>query len=174
MTSLQVFYTNSLKLRPVKKSDFDKVFEWENDQSNWLQSGITEPYGKSEIEAYVSNVEHLKQDGQTRYVIELKDKKRIGCIDLFEYSQINNTASVGLLIESKYRKHGYGLEALSGLSHIAKELYGLEVLKAVVLAENKSSVNLFEKDGYLLDVTKETTYRYQNKTYNQLTYFKQL
>lgn len=170
----QNFHTESLILRPVDVRDYENVLKWENNSANWIQSGITEPYSNEEIKAYVSKVEDLEKDGQTRLMIDLKNNETIGCVDLFDYDHENGIASVGLLIDGMHRGNGYGSEALLGIGLMAKEQYQLQRLKALILADNDVSIHLFKKNGFKADDTKATIYHYNNRDYLQLAYFKDL
>ena len=174
MTDSKIFHTKSLWLRPIKKSDFESVFRWENNPDNWLQSGIYQPYEREEIMNYVSKTENLETDGQTRFMIELHSNEVIGCVDLCEYHGSEKLASVGLIIDPLYRNKGYGFEALTCLSVIAKSFFNLSMLKAKVLEENIASAKLFEKCGYVSDDTKASVYRYHDKAYIQFSYIKKL
>lgn len=174
MSATEIYHTKSLVLRPVNKTDFEMIYKWENDQSNWIQSGVVKPYGSDEILSYVAKSEDLLTDGQTRFMIALNSGATIGCIDLFDFDSDNKIASVGLLVDEKYRQNGYGFEALMGLAFIAKRRYGLKCLKASVLVDNQTSNNLFKRSGYLADDTKAAIYTYNNIDYLQLTYLKQL
>jgi len=171
---MSVFSSKSFILRSVRKSDFEAVFSWENDEKNWIQSGICQPYKIEEIELYVSKSENLRKDGQTRYIVELTNGTVIGCVDLFDYNKAQKMASIGLLIMEEYRKKGYGSRVLSYLDKIAKKEHELKILKALVLANNIISVQLFKKNGFLPDDTKATIYTYKNVNYLQLTYFKNI
>jgi diamine N-acetyltransferase len=170
----QVFHTNSLILRPVSLSDARTIFEWENDRENWIQSGINKPYKLEEIEQYAIKNEQLIVDGQTRFMIDRNSEETIGCIDLFDYDKVKQMATVGLLIDRKYREKGYGSESLSAIAQISKKIFSLSTLKALILAENEISWRLFKKNGFITDDTKAQIYTYEGVDYLQLAYFKQL
>ncbi len=164
--------SESLSLRPVRKSDFENIFAWENDEKNWIQSGIIKAYNVQEIKQYVSKSESLKKDFQTRYILELPNKTVVGCVDLFDYKPVDKMASVGLLISEQYREKGYGTKALIGLELIARKEHSLKKLKAMILTDNFASVQLFKKNGFLSDDTKAKIYTYRGVDYLQMTYFK--
>jgi len=169
-----IHYSDRLKFRAVAPSDFDLVFEWENDEENWLQSGVNKPYSPEEIKQYVSKNENLLSDGQTRFMVVLNSNQAIGCADLFAYNKKENEASVGILISKEERQKGYGAETLNSIFAMAKEIYQLKQLKALILADNKASINLFEKMGFVNDETKSNIYYYKDSAYKQLSYIKKL
>lgn len=167
-------YTDLLILRPVKSSDFEKIFEWENDPVNWIQSGTTEPYSRSDIELYVSRPQDLFKDGQTRYMIDLKDGQTIGCVDLFDYDAKKSISSLGIIIEKPFRSKGYAFEVLNIIILNARKQLKIKILKALVLKYNKSSVALFSKAGFKSNNQITTHYFYKNIEYTQLTYLKNI
>ena len=171
---MSIFNSKSIGLRPVEKSDLKDVLAWENDEENWIQSGVIIPYTQEEIAKYVSKHQTLEVDGQTRYIIHLKSAQVVGCIDLFDYDKDKEQASVGLLISKAFRRHGYGSEALTLISNVAKDEFHLKVLKALILSENTASIHLFKKNGFLPDDTKARIYTYKNIDYLQLAFFKTL
>ncbi|MFK8046330.1 MAG: GNAT family N-acetyltransferase [Crocinitomicaceae bacterium] len=168
------FYSKRLKLRHVIPSDYSFILNWENDKENWLHSGVKSAYTVNEIKQYVSKSESLLVDGQTRFIVELNSGKVIGCVDLFAFESEVEEASVGILILPEERRKGYGGETLNSIVSIAAKTYHLKQLKALILQENKLSQNLFEKVGFINQLTKTNWYHYNGSAYRQLTYLKKI
>lgn len=78
------------------------------------------------------------------YAIELKENGNfIGICGIIE------THEVGYRLIPNYWKLGYGTEILNGLILFSKEL-GLNKLKALVVIENKGSLKILKKAGFIV------------------------
>ncbi len=162
-------------LREVENADFDLVFKWENDQKNWLYSGIKTPYSETEIREYVCKKQSILEDGQMRFMIlDANLQMSVGCVDLFEYNAENKSVGVGILIDEDYQGQKYGSKALNLLEEICKEKWQLEMMRCTVLAENIASRKLFEKNNFKKTNTNVDNYRYLDKLYTQIIYQKKI
>ena len=138
-----------ISLRSLEREDLDFLFALENDRSIWKVSGTTECYTKEQIANYIENA---RQDiliaEQYRFIIDLKGTP-IGCIDLYDYNWEKQIAGVGIVVCKSYRKRGYAKEALLQLIEYSWKFLRLEQLYSEVLPENKVSIALFLKVGFL-------------------------
>jgi len=140
----------SIYLRLVIPSDFDVLFEWENNQENWLISGTFEPFSKEMILDYVHSEQDINLTKQLRLMIcEISTNKAIGAVDLFEYDSYNKRAGVGILIaNTDNRGKGIGKESLALLIKFAKDDLKLHQLYCSMLENNLASKNLFLGLGF--------------------------
>jgi len=73
----------------------------------------------------------------------------IGAIDLFDFDPVHLRAGVGILIQEEFRKKGYASEALSLLIRYSFSILGLHQLYTNITPNNKASIRLFEKNGFI-------------------------
>ncbi|MEE2699934.1 MAG: GNAT family N-acetyltransferase [Bacteroidota bacterium] len=141
--------TVEISLRSLENKDLDFLLALENDTSIWGVSGTTTPFTEVQIENYI---QHAKQDigiaEQYRYVIDLQGSP-IGCVDLYNYNWQKKRAGVGIVITETYRRKGYAKQALLQLINYAWNHLHLEQLHSKISPENKGSIALFSKVGFL-------------------------
>ena len=155
-------------LRSVVSSDADILYEWENDKDNWQVSGTKKIFTKKEIKDFITNQKDIYLDKQLRLMICLssprpspngRDNRRlrpkvkgeglaVGCIDLFDFDELNLKAGIGILIDKKYRKKGYASEALFLLITYCFEILNLRELYCNISEDNKPSMKLFQKNKF--------------------------
>jgi diamine N-acetyltransferase len=153
-----------IRLRAIEKEDLNLLYKWENDTSIWHLSNTLTPFSKHVLKQYLDNA-HLDiyQTKQQRFVIENTEGKAIGLIDLFDFDPFHNRAGIGILIADKYeRRKGYASSALSLLIDYSKKVLQLKQLYCNITVDNKSSLNLFEKQGFEISGIKKSWI----KTYN--------
>jgi diamine N-acetyltransferase len=144
-------------LRALEPSDIDLLYSWENDREIWKVSNTIVPYSKYILKEYLEK-SHLDiyQTKQLRLMIDLKyDKgtrlKSIGTIDLFDFDPYHNRAGVGILIGDKSeRKKGYASMTLKSLINYAFNTLQLHQIYCNILTDNKDSLNLFLKHGFII------------------------
>ncbi|MHA1293288.1 MAG: GNAT family N-acetyltransferase [Promethearchaeota archaeon] len=89
---------------------------------------------------------------QFNYIIELKENnciKKIGSISLWNISWIHKRAEIGIWIKSKFWNKGYGKKAISLIKKIGFIHLKLNRLEAHIAINNKRSINLFKKCGFI-------------------------
>lgn len=149
----------NIKLRAMEPEDLEVLYQWENDSSNWEISGTLTPYSKYILDQYLASAhQDIYTLKQLRLMIVSNDgnERQIGCVDLFDYDPKNKKAGVGLLIGSKSdRKKGYGSEAMQLLIDYAITTLDIHQIYANVITENKPSLKLFEKLGFVITGTKK-------------------
>ncbi len=154
----------NIKLRAIEPTDLDLLYEWENNEEIWLVSGTLAPFSRLVLGQYLANA-HLDiyAHKQVRFLIEIvSSRKRIGCIDLFDFDPKNKRAGVGLLIGDKTeRAKGYASEALSLLEGYVFEVLDLHQLHCNITVDNEPSVHLFKNHHF--EITgRKTDWIYNN------------
>jgi len=141
----------TLKLRALELSDVDLLYKWENNTSIWNVSNTLVPFSRESIEQFVTYERDIYSDKQLRLVIcLLENEKAIGCVDLYDYDMRHQRAGVGILIaDETERKKGLATEALEVLKEYAKETLILHQLYCNIPEDNKKSMSLFEKAGFV-------------------------
>ncbi len=142
---------NQVYLRALEKKDLDFLYQLENDTENWEISGTQTPYSKDVLQLYLDNA-HLDiyEVKQLRLVICSQDHQSIGLIDLFEFEPYHQRVGLGIIIQdTEMRNKGIGKEAIQLVIEYAFQTLGVKQVYANILEENKPSLHLFEKLGFV-------------------------
>jgi diamine N-acetyltransferase len=140
----------SVYLRQVEPQDATKLLLWENDPAHWKVSDTEVPFSMHEIMNYIDHAHNIRANKQLRFIICLNDSgKQIGTIDLYEVSFKHGRAGIGILIgESDERSNGYASQSLELIIEYCNDMFGFHNLVCSIHADNKASINLFEKQGF--------------------------
>ena len=140
-----------IKLRAIEPEDLDLLYRIENDLELWNVSTSNVPYSRYLLHEYVANNKNdIYSDGQVRMMVENLDGQVVGVVDLVNFDPANRRAEVGLIILNSYRRQGYGTAVLSQISDYALRILHLHQLYAYIDINNKSSLKLFEKAGFVV------------------------
>jgi len=141
----------------MQSDDVGIILEWENNRLNWGVSDTKSPFTRQEIKTFVNQEQDIYINQQLRLMICLNDiEVPIGCVDLFEFDKVNQTAGVGILIaDERQRNKGLAKEALNLLALYAKDTINVKQLFCNIDPENTVSISLFEGCGYLFKGKKE-------------------
>lgn len=139
-----------ISLRSLEPDDIDLLYEWENRMEIWEVSNTKTPYSKHILAQYlVESAKDIYSTKQLRLIIENEKEEAVGAIDLFDFEPYHLRAGVGILIHhTENRRHGYATDALTALSDYTLEVLGLKQLYANIAADNKESIQLFQKVGF--------------------------
>ena len=151
---------NKIKLRALELDDLEFLFEIENNSKFQKISSTILPFSKYYLEKYImeSNLD-IFSEKQFRFVISIENKNPIGLIDLFDFDPINHRAGIGIVIINNHRKKGYALESVKLIEDISKKKLQIHQLYVNVGVDNKSSLNLFKKLGYIeIGIKKDWNY----------------
>ena len=143
---------SQIHLRALEPSDIDLLFQWENDTSFWQVSNTLTPFSRHVLEQYVLNSQSdIYTTRQLRLIIELeKNKKPVGCIDLFDFDPHHKRAGIGILIADKSEQgKGYASAALILLIRYSFTTLCLNQLYCNITADNEASIRLFRKMGFI-------------------------
>lgn len=139
----------NLKLRAIENEDLEAIYNWENDEDAWDYSDTIAPISRKQIAAYIETyTADPFNTGQLRMMIE-KDEDRIGLADLYKIEALHAHAFIGLYIDLRYRKKGFGCASIEVLCNYAFNRLGLKSLCAMVLTDNIASQALFNKAHFV-------------------------
>ncbi len=143
--------TDRIFLRAPEPADLDFLYLFENDTSLWPVSMAVTPLSKDVLRQYL---EHATADifsiRQLRLMICLQHEGTIvGTIDLFDFEPIHQRAGVGIALLADHRGQGYGQEALQLLLIYAHQVLHLHQLHCTVAEQNKESLKMFLKHGFV-------------------------
>ena len=146
-----------VRFRALEPDDIDLLFEWENDAEIWDISNTYEPFSKYILAKYIKESQRdIYEAKQIRMIIETLDGHTVGAIDLFDFDPFHFRAGVGILIhDEKDRKLGYATDSLQLLCIYSIEYLRLHQLYANITEDNRTSIQLFENNGFELCGTKK-------------------
>lgn len=133
----------NLQLKPVKKEDFKKIFEWRNDPEVRKNMFNTKVITWGEHKHYWDNF--LRDEEKFAYIIE-KEGLDVGIIRL---ERKNERAEVNIIVAPEFQGRGIGKNVLKKVEENAKELK-ISSLAARIKPENEVSIKIFEKNRFKL------------------------
>ena len=138
-------------LRALELTDLDFLYELENDENIWSISNTLSPYSRFTLRKYIENAhEDIFSAKQLRLAICNNNNEIVGLIDMFDFNPIHKRAGLGVVIKNiEQRKKGYAFEALSLIASYAKKHLNMHQLYCNVSSDNKASISLFEKLGFI-------------------------
>ena len=140
-----------IKLRAIEPEDLDLLYRIENDVDLWNVGTSNVPYSRFLLHEYVANNKNdIYSDGQVRMMVENLDGQVVGVVDLVNFDPSNRRAEVGLIILNSYRHQGYGTAVLAKITDYALRILHLHQLYAYIDINNKSSLQLFHKAGFVV------------------------
>lgn len=142
----------NIYLRAIEPEDLELMYYWENNEKLWELGSTIVPFSRFTIRQYIEAEQNkeLWESKQLRLMITLQQNDVcIGMIDLYNYEPLHSKAAVAILIDEKERKKGYAKEALELLIKYATNTLQLHQLYAFVNINNKDSIQLFLKTGFI-------------------------
>jgi diamine N-acetyltransferase len=141
-----------IKLRALEPEDLELLYEWENNDSNWMISNTISPFSKYILKRYLeSSHKNIYETGQLRLMIDhIPDSVTIGTIDVFDFDPFHKRAGLGILIANEaYRRRGYASMSLTCLIDYCFKTLQVHQLYCNILANNTESIDLFKKQGFV-------------------------
>lgn len=141
-----------IKLRAMEPEDLELLYEWENNDSNWVISNTITPFSKYTLRRYMENSHKtIYETGQLRLMIDhIADNLTIGTLDIFDFDPFHKRAGLGILIENEaYRRKGYASMSLTILIEYCFKTLQLHQLYCNILDTNWESMDLFKKQGFV-------------------------
>lgn len=133
-----------IELLPIEMEDLELLKKWKNDDEifKYLGGGFI-PISDAQAQKWVENLINNNHQYQ-RFMI--KNDKKIGFIGLYNISEVNRTAELGIYIgEKDYQKKGYAKMAYKALESYAKNWLNIRKIKLEVVKENDQAIKLYEK-----------------------------
>jgi diamine N-acetyltransferase len=141
---------NNIRLRALEPEDIDTLYAWENDTELWQLGASIAPFSRFVIKEYlIDSKQDIFQNKQLRLMIELKENDiAIGTIDLYDFEPLHRRAGIGILIDKKYRRQGFGFQTLALICEYCFEFLKMNQLFAFIPEQNQNSIALFEKADF--------------------------
>ena len=139
---------NDILLRAVEPEDVDFILECESDALNAKWSDYRAPFSRNQLLTYALTYDADPfKSGQLRLIIEAGDGPA-GILDLFDISEKDSKAFVGICIHPSKRNGGMGRKALECVKWYCKDRLGLSQLVAEVSTENAAAFSMFTGCGF--------------------------
>lgn len=100
-------------------------------------------------------------DGPLVYPVLLKDSTYIGYVQTVPFD--DGTWEVGYHIGANYTKQGYATEAVKAFLPIIMPKLGIYQITGICLADNKASVKVMERSGFIKEYEGVGTYQGQER-----------
>ena len=136
----------------MEPEDLELLYEWENNESFWTISHTMSPFSRYTLKRYLENShKNIYETGQQRFMIDhINDNITIGTIDIFDFDPFHMRAGLGILIAvDTYRRKGYASMSLTCLIDYCFHTLQLHQLYCNILSNNKESMDLFKKQGFV-------------------------
>ena len=136
-------------LRNLEKSDADEMFFYRNDE-NCAKFQRWDKTSREDIEKLIKqfeNCEFLSEEYKQIYAVALKSGEMVG--DLTYFFSPDDCITLGYTISPKYQRRGYAFEILSAVIDKIHEKYPKLDIVCLVEPENKASINLVKKLGFI-------------------------
>ena len=151
---------DKIYLRALELDDLEFLFEIENNRDFWEISYTILPFSKYYLEKYIKESNHdIFSEKQFRFVISIENKYPVGLIDLFDFDPINHRAGIGIVINNTQRKKGYAIKSVKLIEDYSRKNLQIHQLYVNVGIDNKNSLDLFKKLGYVeIGIKKDWNY----------------
>jgi len=165
-----------ITFRPLEPEDIDLLYQWENNMEIWEMSNTKTPFSRYILAEYIKNShKDIYEIKQLRLIIQNKEDRPVGAVDLFDFEPYHQRAGVGILIhKTEDRNQGYATDALKALSDYSLNVLGLKQLYANISEDNRQSISLFEKTGFEKTGTKTNWLKTPEGWKDELFYQKML
>ncbi len=150
MNARHYLYDDTIMLRTPEPYDLDAIYSWENDTELWAVGTSCAPFSRKVIEDYINSYNpDIYVTRQLRLMITTHDSHEpIGAIDLYDFDPNNRRAGVGIIIDRRVQRMGYGRRALGLMAEYCREALGMHQLYATIPVDNEPSLKLFQKLGF--------------------------
>ncbi len=157
-----------ISFREINLDDANFILEIENNNDIWKVSHTKENFTIKDIELFIANnmLEGLLTS-QKRWIIT-KNNISCGCIDLFDYSEVNKRAGIGIIIHPNYYNNRIATVALNSFIKYCKNTIGLHQLYCTILEENKYSLQLFKNNNFEETGKRKDWTFYNGKFYDEI------
>lgn len=139
-----------IRLRAIEPEDLDLIYRWENDTELWEAGSSMAPFSRKILWDYIENYSpDIYAARQLRLMIVLKSSgEAVGTIDIYDFDPHNKRAGVGLLVDRRFVRNGYGSRALALTVAYTRKFIEMHQLWAVVAIDNAPSLATFHKCGF--------------------------
>ncbi len=144
--------SESLRLRPLEKSDLDSFVTWFRDRELRLWVNKITPFSAAREEDWFEAIQKKPVEEQP-FAIEVRQADQwvlIGNTGLFQINYIARNAELGIFIGDRdFINKGWGTKAIKWMIHYAFNDLNLRRLYLHVLEGNGRAIRCYEKAGFI-------------------------
>ena len=157
----------NLTLRAIEYSDLTHFQKWANDpEIQIMLGGWHFPISTKDQEDWYMNINSKSMD--QRFTIEDANNDIIGMCNLVNINLKDGVAEIGLIIDEKYQKKGYGKKVIDAICEYSFNELRLNRLETTIIEYNIPSLKLFtEKCNWVLEGHKRNYYFRNGNYHNQ-------
>lgn len=165
--------TERLFLRPLNIADLNTVHEYASNVENTQYMCLAYKKTIQETEEFLNRVtSEWKKSNPTFYEFAIVlNGLQIGAVSVYYLDEKREVGELGWILNKKYHKNGYALEAALAIKDFAFNTLHLKKIIAQCDYRNTPSARLMEKLGLKLESDNGTRfYPKRNETARELTY----
>lgn len=146
---------DNLVLRPILRSDLEKLNKWKNDEEIFMfLGGGFNPQSIDQQSLWIDKIINI-DDKNKRFIIEV-DSEAIGLIGLYNIHNIYQNCEIGMYIgEKDFQGKGYAKDACNLIEKYAFEYLNMRKIKLFVVDDNSKALKFWRKLGYKIVGTLE-------------------
>ena len=142
---------DNLVLRPILRSDLEKLNKWKNDEEIFMfLGGGFNPQSIDQQALWIDKIINI-DDKNKRFIIEV-DSEAIGLIGLYNIHNIYQNCEIGMYIGEKDFQ---GKDACNLIEKYAFEYLNMRKIKLFVVDDNSKALKFWRKLGYKIVGTLE-------------------
>ena len=137
-------------LRAMEPEDLEWLYAMENDREVWHIGNTSVPYSRYVLHDYIANsTNDIYHDGQVRMIVVNADGNTVGMADLFDFNASHRRAELSIVVMRGFRRCGYAEASVRYMLHYAQRILHLNQVYAMISVDNKPSIALFDKCGFI-------------------------
>ena len=146
---------NNLVLRPILRSDLEKLNKWKNDEEIFMfLGGGFNPQSIDQQALWIDKLINI-DDKNKRFIIEV-DSEAIGLIGLYNIHNIYQNCEIGMYIgEKDFQGKGYAKGAYDLIEKYAFEYLNMRKIKLFAVDDNSKALKFWRKLGFKIVGTLE-------------------
>lgn len=139
---------DDIVLRPILRSDLEKLNKWKNDEEVFMYlGGGFNPQSIDQQSLWIDKLIYI-DDKNKRFIIDI-DNEAIGLIGLYNIHNIYQNCEVGIYIgEKDFQGKGYAKKAYNLIEKYAVEYLNMRKIKLFVVDDNSNAINFWDKLGF--------------------------
>lgn len=147
---MPLLHDDKITLRALEPDDLDALCAYENDTTLWAVGTTIAPFSRKQLREYIASYDNdIFRARQLRLmIVETVGSRTIGTLDLFDFDPANARIGIGVLIDSRFARQGFGTRAVNLAAVYCARVLGVHQLYAHIPADNRPSIGLFRKCGF--------------------------
>lgn len=152
--------SENVRLRPLRSSDADLLYEWISDRNLVIHNSSFYPVSEADHRDWIARMMTKRSDLVIFVIEELASEQVIGSCQLLNINWIHRSAELQIRIgQAVFQGRGYGTEAVGLLCGFGFNDLNLHRIYLHVFLSNQRAIRVYEKCGFQTEGTlKEAAY----------------